>query len=125
MEGWDPVFSRWPKWSEGYIYTLIKESRVAYWSNLDSIYGALGFDFGQRANATLTVHRLGASHSLPGAFPGGTGLDRGSLVVGRLNFVISRRLAGHLHWEHFRPGNFYAPGASGFHWIRFELLFRS
>jgi hypothetical protein len=125
VEGWDPVFSRWPKWSDGYIYTLIKESRVAYWSNLNSLYGALGFDFGDRANATLTVHRLGAAHSRPGAFPGGTGLDRGSLVVGHLNFVIGRRLTGHFHWEHFRPGSFYAPGAAGFHWIRFELLFRS
>ncbi len=24
-EGWDPLFSRWPKWSELYIYSLATE----------------------------------------------------------------------------------------------------
>ncbi|MGZ5470017.1 MAG: hypothetical protein ACXWG5_12760, partial [Candidatus Aminicenantales bacterium] len=32
MEGWDPIFSRYPKWSESYIYTFTRESRQAYWS---------------------------------------------------------------------------------------------
>ena len=124
MEGWDPVFGRWPKWSEGYIYTLIRESRVAYWSNLNSLYGALGFDLGSRANGTLTVHRLGAERARPGAFPGGTGLHRGTLVVGRLNYIVSKALSGHLHCERFEPGSFYAPGRSGFTWVRFELILR-
>jgi hypothetical protein len=124
MEGWDPLFSRWPKWSEGYIYTFIRESRVAYWSNLNSVYGSLLFDFGSRANGTLTLHRLGAEKALPGEFPGGTGLRRGMLLVGRLNFTISRYLSGHLQWDSFAPGDFYRPGASGFNWLRFELLLR-
>jgi hypothetical protein len=123
-EGWDPVFSRWPKWSEGYIYTLIRESRIAYWSNLNSIYGSLLFDFGARANAALTLHRLGAIEPQPGEFPGGTGRKRGTLLVGRLNFTVSRTLSGHLQWDHFEPGDFYRPGASDFNWLRFEFLFR-
>ncbi len=124
MEGWDPVFSRWPKWSEGYIYTLSRESRVAYWSNLNSIYGSVVLGFGERANATVAVHRLGAAFVRPGVFPGGTGLHRGALIVGRLSFIISKAFTGHLHWDHFRPGDFYAPGADGFNWLRFELMFR-
>jgi hypothetical protein len=124
MEGWDPIFSRWPKWSEGYIHTFTRESRVAYWSNLNSLYGSLLFDFGSRANATMTLHRLGAEKVRPGEFPGGPGLHRGTLVVGRLNFTISKLLSGHFQWDHFRPGDFYAPGASGFNWLRFELMFR-
>jgi hypothetical protein len=124
MEGWDPLFSRWPKWSEGYIYTFTRESRIAYWSNMTSIYGSLAFDFGARANAALTLHRLGALEPVPGAFPGGTGLARGMLLVGRLNFTISRFVTGHFQWDHFDPGDFYMPGASGFNWMRIELLFR-
>ena len=124
MEGWDPLFSRWPKWSEGYIYTFTRESRIAYWSNMTSIYGSLGFDFGARANAALTLHRLGALEPAPGEFPGGTGLVRGMLLVGRLNFIISRFVTGHFQWDHFEPGNFYRPGASGFNWMRVEFLFR-
>ncbi len=121
MEGWDPLFSRWPKWSEGYIYTLSRESRIAYWSNLSSVYGSLVFDFGPSANATVTVHRLGAEHARPGEFPGGTGLRRGALIVGRLNFVINKALSGHLEWDRFDPGDFYRPGAAGFNWLRLEL----
>jgi hypothetical protein len=124
MEGWDPIFSRWPKWSEGYIYTFTRESRIAYWSNLNSVYGSLLFDFGDRANATMTLHHLGAEKVRPGEFPGGTGRYRGTLVVGRLNFTISKALSGHFQWDHFRPGDFYAPGASSFNWLRFELMFR-
>ena len=124
MEGWDPVFSRWPKWSEGYINTFSRESRPAYWSNLSSVYGSLVLDLGARANATVTFHRLGAGRTLAGGFPGGTGRHRGELVVGRLNFTISRLLSGHVQWDHFEPGNFYAPEADAFNWIRFELMFR-
>jgi len=124
VEGWDPVFSRWPKWSEGYIYTFIRESRVAYWSNLNSVYGSLMFDLGERAAATVTLHRLGADEIRPGEFPGGTGLRRGTLIVGRLNFTISKLLSGHFQWDHFEPGDFYAPDADAFNWLRFELMFR-
>jgi hypothetical protein len=121
MEGWDPLFSRWPKWSEGYILTFTRESRIAYWSNLNSVYGSLVFDLGPSANAAVTVHRLGAEHVRPGDFPGGTGRRRGTLIVGRLNYVISKALSGHFEWDRFDPGDFYRAGASGFNWLRFEL----
>jgi len=124
MEGWDPLFSRWPKWSEGYIYTFTRESRVAYWSNMTSLYGSLAFDFGARANAALTLHSLGAPEPQPGAFPGGTGRGRGMLLVGRLNFILSKFVSGHFQWDHFEPGDFYFAGAGAFNWMRVEFLFR-
>lgn len=124
MEGWDPIFSRWPKWSEGYIYTLTHENRQAYWSNLTSLYGSLALDFGSRADGVLTFYRLGADEVQPGEFPGGIGLRRGTLLKGRLNFTISKLLTGHFLWEHFRPGDFYRPGAASYNWLRFELIFR-
>jgi hypothetical protein len=124
MEGWDPLFSRWPKWSDGYIYTLTRESRPAYWSNLTSLYGAITLDLGDRAGAVLTVHSLGAVEVRPGEFPGGAGLRRGTLLNGHLDFMISESLSGHFIWEHFRPGDFYRQGAANFNWLRFELVFK-
>lgn len=62
-EGWDPLFSRWPKWSESYIYTQIRENGVAYWSNLTSFYVSLVMDFTERMNLKLTWHRLGSPGS--------------------------------------------------------------
>jgi hypothetical protein len=74
---------------------------------------------------TLTLHRLGAQRPpRPGPFPGGPGLDRGMLLVGRLNYTISARLSGHFEWDRFDPGDFYRSGANGFNWLRFELLFK-
>ena len=124
MEGWDPLFSRWPKWSDSYIYTFTRESRPSYWSNLTSIYGSLALDLGSRADGALTVHCLGAVEPQPGEFPGGTGRRRGTLLAGRLSYEISKHLSGRVVWEHFLPGDFYFPGASRFHWLQFEMIFR-
>ncbi len=124
LEAWDPLFSRWPKWSDGYLLTFTRESRPAYWSNMTALYGSILLDFGDRANAALDFYRLGADEPRPGIFPGGAGLSRGFLMVHRLNFVVSRHFTGYLLWESFQPGDFYFPGASGFNWIRFELHFR-
>jgi hypothetical protein len=124
MEGWDPIFSRWPKWSESYIYTFTRETRQAYWSNLSSLYASLVFDFGPRSDGFIAVQPMGAEKVLPGTFPGGAGRDRGTLIKARLNYKISKFLTGRFIWEHFDPGSFYFPGASSYNWIQFEMIFR-
>ncbi|RPJ01696.1 MAG: hypothetical protein EHM31_05115 [Candidatus Aminicenantes bacterium] len=124
MEGWDPIFSRWPKWSESYIYTYTRESRPSYWSNLSSLYATLAFDFGARSDGHVMIQQMGAEKVQPGVFLGGAGRGRGTLVRGRLNYKISKFLTGRFIWEHFTPGSFYFPGASSYNWIQFEMIFR-
>ncbi|HOW84684.1 MAG TPA: alginate export family protein [Candidatus Aminicenantes bacterium] len=124
MEGWDPVFSRWPKWSESYIYTLTRESRPSYWSNLSALYAQLAFDLGPRSDGHLMVMPMGAGRSRTGEFPGGTGLYRGTLYRARLNYKVSKFMTGRVIWEHLEPGSFYFPGAASFNWLQFELIFR-
>ncbi len=124
MEGWDPIFSRWPKWNESYIYTFTRESRPSYWSNLSSLYASLAFDFGARSDGMLMIQPMGALKTLPGTFPGGAGRDRGILLEGRLNYKVSKYLSGRVIWERFAPGSFYFAGASSYNWIQFEMIFR-
>jgi hypothetical protein len=126
MEGWDPVFSRWPKWSESYIYTYTRETRPSYWTNLASLYAQLALDLGERVDGHIMVMPMGAQHAQPepGGFPGGTGLGRGVLYRGRLNYRLSKFMAGRVIWEHFVSGSFYFPGASSYDWLQFELIFR-
>jgi hypothetical protein len=124
VEGWDPIFSRWPKWSESYIYTFTRESRSSYWSNLSSLYAQLAFDLGARSDGHIMVMPMGAGHAQAGAFPGGTGLSRGTLTRARLNTKISKYMSGRVIWEHLAPGSFYFPGAASFNWLQFELIFR-
>lgn len=124
MEGWDPIFSRWPKWSESYIYTYTRESRPSYWSNLTSLYAQLAFDLGARSDGHLMIMPMGAGQAQVGDFPGGTGRYRGTLLRGRLNYRVSKYLTGRFVWEHFTPGRFYLPGASSYDWLQFEMIFR-
>ena len=34
---WDPLFARWPKWSELYVYSQIPENGIAYWTNMNIV----------------------------------------------------------------------------------------
>lgn len=125
FEGWDPAFSRWPKWSESLIYLFARESRAAYWTNFASVYGALNFAFSANARLALTWHHLTApQRSAPTSFLSGAGTTRGELGIAKLTYDISPNLQGHFLWEQFRPGDFYFAGAQSYAWVRFELLVR-
>jgi hypothetical protein len=125
-EAWDPLFSRWPKWSESYIYTLIKESRVAYWSNLTSLYTTLKFKIIEDADLIMSYHHLGAAQAdlREISFPGGNGTVRGDLLISKLIVKITDYLTGHILWEGFKPGDFYSDDFNGYNWFRFELLLK-
>ena len=124
-EAWDPVYSRWPKWSESYIYTLIPEQGVAYWSNLSSLYLTLNGSITSSLSCKLSYQVLGAQN-IPGlfSFPGGSGKNRGQLFTAQLLMVFTKQLSRHVLWEHFLPGSYYFDEASSYSWLRFELLFK-
>jgi hypothetical protein len=124
-EGWDPSFSRWPKWSESLIYLLAKESKPAYWTNFVSLYGALNFALADNVKLALTWHHLTAAARTPAtAFLSGLGTDRGDLGQVKLTYDIGPHVQGHFIWDEFLPGNFYFPGAQSYAWVRFELMIR-
>ena len=126
-EGWEPQFSRWPKWSESYIYTSLKENqgRVAYWSNMLAAYIQTKFDLGQGFGLDLNYYQLYAVEETNAtSFLSGSGKNRGGLVIGKLSYKISENVTGHILWEHFAPGNFYFDGADSYHWARMEFLYQ-
>lgn len=125
-EGWEPVFGRWPKWSESYIYTLIRERSVAYWTNLTSVFIKTTVPVATDIALSLDYHRLAAPEiSDPAkAFPGGSGTRRGDLLIGRLTYQISPHLSGHVLFERFAPGDFYLTGADSYGWMRMEVMLR-
>ncbi len=125
-EGWDPVFGRWPKWSESMIYLLGKETgKAAFWSNYASLFAGLQFALADNVRLAATLHRLSApQETAPSGLWSGAGRSRGLLLGVKLQYDISRHLSGHFVWDHFRPGDFYRAGAQEYAWVRFELLFR-
>ncbi|MFO7723422.1 MAG: hypothetical protein R6V49_09415 [Bacteroidales bacterium] len=127
QEGWDPLFSRWPKWSESYIYTSLKENtgKIAYWSNIASAYLQTRFNLGPMIELDLACYQLYApEQTRTTAYLSGTGQNRGVLLTGKLGYKISKNLTGHLMWDHFSPGDFYFAGADHYNWARMELLFQ-
>lgn len=124
-EDWDPMFARWPKWGDSYIYTLIRERGVAWWSNLWSVFGSVTLRLTESAELKCEYYDLRAPEEAGpelGEFEG-PGTFRGSLVIGRLNYSFDRHWSGHLLWEGFDPGSFYPGLADSYAWIRAELMF--
>ncbi len=124
-EGWDPAFSRWPKWSDSLIYLQAKETRVADWSNFISLYGSLLFEPLEKVKLSLAWHHLLAPEKTPAStLLSGLGRARGDLLIMKITYEIGPSLAGRLIWENFRPGDFYFAGADAYNWVQFEMFFR-
>lgn len=126
FEAWDPVFSRWPKWSESFIYTQILENagKVAYWSNFASIYAEIKFVFNENIKLNASYHHMMApeTHSTD-LFTSGGGSNRGDLLTAKLMYKINKSLSGHILYERFFAGNYYFKGADNYNWFRMELMF--
>jgi hypothetical protein len=66
-EGWDPLFSRYPKWSELYIYSLGSERGASYWTNLSMWQAEVRWTPVRPLDLRATYYRMGAFHPM-GAF---------------------------------------------------------
>jgi hypothetical protein len=124
VEGWDPLFARWPKFSELYLYSLLREKGAAYWTNLGMWQTELLFTPAKPLAGRLTYYRMNAFHSFPlgdaRIFSGGTG--RGNLYQARLDVTVNKCWKGHALYERVSPGTFYAQRAPSY-FVRFEAIF--
>lgn len=122
IENFDPLFARWPKWSELYIYSQWKEKGVGYWTNTGMWQGEAGA-FWRAFDLRGTYYRMDAFHPFAGnkaLF--GNGTARGDMYQARLGASVGDHWKGHVLWEHLLPGDFYAhPGKAYF--LRFEVTF--
>ncbi len=75
-----------------------------------------------RTGARATYYHLTAFHPFQGTpLVFGTGTTRGDLFEARFDFTLDARLRGHVLYERFLPGSFYAGHAPGY-LFRIELL---
>lgn len=125
-EGWDPVFARWPKWSESYIYTQLREDGVAWWTDLASLYLGSSWQFSEEVQFQADFHHLMAPYNNFDSFDyrETAGNTRGDLLIGKLSYSFDQNWSGHVLWESFIPGDFYPPGADNYTWLRTELMFK-
>ncbi len=123
VEGWDPLFSRWPKWSEMYIYSQFREVAPAYWTNTAMWYAEWGFQPWKRVGGKLMYYRMNAFHPFrgdPRTF--GTGTVRGDQPQARIDVAVNSHWKGHILYEHHAPGDFYSYRSHGY-FLRFEAIY--
>ena len=125
-EGWNPIFSKWPKWSELYIYSQIPEKgKVAYWTNTFSPWVSVNLNLCKKVNFSATFYHLKAIHSLPPAEgkPFGTGKTRGNEIQLLFKIKFNKLLTGHFLYDYFSPGDYYKEDRVSGQFIRGELMF--
>ena len=107
MEGWDPLFSRWPWMSELVAYSYLTESGAGYWTNLGlwRIEGSIN-PF-EKTKVTLRYNLLMANEVFSGA-EYGSGKNRGTLYQAVLTQAINKNMSMNVSGEYFLPGDFYA-----------------
>ena len=123
VEAWDPLFSRWPKWSDLYIYSLGGEKGSAYWTNLNALQAEFLITPVKPLNLRATYYHLGAFHRWPGnpeIYAGGK--TRGDNYQLRADIKVNDSWRGHLVGEWLGPGSFYA-GSDGGWFLRAEVIY--
>ena len=123
VEGWDPVFGRFPKWSDLYVYSLVPEAEVAMWSNLRMTELEVKAQPLKWLGLRAAWYHMGAfqAQSQKGAnFGRGTG--RGDLALVRADLTVAPSWKAHLLYEHLKAGSFYANHDGG-HFLRAEVAY--
>lgn len=109
-EGWNPIWARYPQFSDLYVFALDQEESAARWSNL--IAPNIGFcsSPGKQWMSNISLYYL-SSFEGDGA---GNGKERGWLAKWRNDltlkenwFIPKDKLAGHLQIEVLEPGDYY------------------
>jgi len=116
-EGWSPPFARWPKYSELYIYSQIRERGIAQWSNLWFANAEFVITPAEPVKLRFSYYRLMAFYNW--VFKN-SGKTRGDLLEFRADLKFFKGLTGHVVYEYNMPGDYYAFDDAG-HFFRIEL----
>ncbi|MDP2875692.1 MAG: alginate export family protein [Holophaga sp.] len=124
ITAWDPIFSRWPRWSELYIYSQVPEKGVAYSTNTVMWEEEVRLSPLASLDLRATYYKMAALQA-PSILPGttfGTGKTRGDILQFRADYKFSPEFKGYILYEHLTPGDFYV-GKDGGHFLRVELSY--
>ena len=124
--GWDPIWARWPQFSEMYVYSF--NYGAGYWSNLlyPHVETGVGFAPGHKVRASAGPMYAAVEDDLGG----GDGDLYGWLGVIRYDFPLFKEifgkrgdLSGHLTAEVLDPGDYYTSDTVAY-FLRWEVVAR-
>jgi Alginate export len=108
-EGWNPLWARWPQYSELYVYAYDTDG-AGRWSNVNMPYVDFSISPFKKLKTDLLLGYMWAPEDI-GA---GGGHDRGLLFTCKNSFTLKEKLltkkdklTGHILFEFMEPGNYY------------------
>jgi hypothetical protein len=112
-QAFDPLWGRWPQWSELMIYQWPLDTRVAQASNLLRLNLGWAAQVHPTSLLTFDYHALFANQESTRTLAqlaniSGDGRFRGHLLTAWLKTKLNEHVAGHLVAEYLAPGDFYA-----------------
>lgn len=126
-QAFDPLWGRWPQWSELMIYQWPLESRVGEATNLSRLNLGWAIQAHPTTLVTLDYHGLWADEMTtrtPAQLVNLSGESRfrGHLAAGWIKTKLSKHVAAHLVAEYFWPGDYYAENRrDSAYFVRAEL----
>jgi len=123
-EGWDPVMSRWPQWSELLGYRWAVETGMPfYWTNMHRYTIGVSAKPCKKMIVFLDHSLLrGDENQVGGLYSNGD--TRGQLTVAKLVYAFNKRTSMHLWTEWFHPQSYYVGTADSALFIRGQFVFK-
>ena len=125
ISGWDPIFARWPKWTDLDAFTESLEKGAAYASNIKRWGAGAGFVPFHGLACRFEYYHLAAFHPMgrnPAVFANGP--TRGDSLQLRFDVTLNHQLRAHATFQTLAPGDFYAHRDRGW-FLRMEVLLHS
>jgi len=123
-EGWDPLFSRYPWFSELYQSAFTGESGPAYWTNLQMYRLGVSANPAKKMKLSFFYNFLRANETIPASSTysySGKGKDRGHLEQARIDYTFSKNVAAYFLAEYFQPKDVYTSSADDAVFLRTEI----
>lgn len=110
VEGWDPLFSRWPWVSELYVLANTAETgQPGYWTNLKMIRTEVSLRPTEKSKLSFWYNYLWSDESgRSGSIYSGE-KNRGHLPQVRFDYAVNKNINTYLLVEYLIPGDFYTP----------------
>jgi hypothetical protein len=125
IEGWDPLFSQFPKWSDMYVYTLSKEVLIAYWTNLRMSQVEAGFSPLRKNTVAFIWYHMDSFHPFAGSSATfGPGTHRGENYQVRWDYTPAPSWKFYIHYENHHPGDFYSVNRSPAYEVQAQVTYR-
>jgi hypothetical protein len=105
-ERFDPLWGRWPQWSELLVYNFTTGPRAVEWGNYHRLQAGWSLQPHAKVQLHANYHCLFAPEDELGPLDQGGSL-RGQLAMAMVEWSPAKRIKAHLRGEVFWPGDYY------------------